>query len=215
MTKLIGILGGTFDPIHFGHLRPALDVMQATGLDQIRFLPNKTPPHRQQPWLDSNTRRQLVELAIAGTPEFLIDERELSRQGPSYMVDTLKELKAQFPDDSLCLIMGMDAFTGFVQWHQWQKIFELCHLIITSRPGQLMPNEGIPDFAEHQAMIQNRVSYDPKVLRQSQHGQILLQSVTLLDISATQIRQSLSSGKSIHYLLPDNVRKILEDKYAI
>ena len=213
--KLIGIFGGTFDPIHYGHLRPALDVMQASGLDQVRFLPNKSPPHRQQPWLDSDTRRQLVEMAIADMPNFILDDRELHRQGPSYMVDTLSELKEQFPDDTLCLIMGIDAFAGFTQWHRWQSILELCHLIITTRPGSVMPDEDGPDFAEHQALIQSRISRDPSVLMQSQHGQILLQSVTLLDISATQIRELLNSGKSTRFLLPDNVREILEDEYAI
>jgi len=213
--KLIGILGGTFDPIHYGHLRPALDVMQASGLDQVRFLPNKSPPHRQQPWLHSDVRRQLVELAIADMPEFVLDDRELHRQGPSYMVDTLSELKTQFPDDALCLIMGMDAFAGFTQWHRWQSIFEFCHLIITSRPGATMFDEGGTNFAEHQASIQERTGRDPSALMQSQHGQILLQSVTLLDISATEIRESLNSGKSIRYLLPDSVREKLEDEYAI
>ncbi len=210
MPKLIGIFGGTFDPIHYGHLRPALDVMQATGLDQVRFLPNKSPPHRQQPWLDSDTRQQLVELAIADMPDFVLDDRELHRQGPSFMADTLVELKEQFADDTLCLIMGMDAFAGFTQWHRWQSILKLCHLIITTRPGSAIFDETEPCFAEHPSLIQNRISRDPGVLMQSQYGKILLQSVTLLDISATEIRKLLSSGKSSRYLLPDNIRELLE-----
>lgn len=212
--KLIGILGGTFDPIHFGHLRPALDVMQDLGLSQVRFLPNNLPPHRQQPWLDSDTRRELVELAIADIPEFFLDDRELNRDGPSYMVDTLAELKSQFPEDALCLIMGMDAFQGFTQWRDWQTILKLCHLIVTTRPGAAMLDDGGPDFGEHQDMIQSHIVSDPASLTQRQSGQILLQSVTLLDISATQIRESLNSGKSIRYLLPDNVREQLEARYA-
>ena len=215
MSKLIGIFGGTFDPVHFGHLRPALDVLQNAELDQIRFLPNKTPPHRDQPWLSSAIRKQLVELAIADIPQFVLDERELKREGPSYMVDTLAELKQQFVDDSLCLIMGMDAFAGFTQWHQWQSILELCNLIIITRPGIAMFDQGGADFGEHQAMLKARVVSDVKALKQRQHGQILLQSTTLLDISATQIRDLLSSGKSIQYLLPENVREFLQKNYAI
>ena len=206
MTKQIGILGGTFDPIHYGHLRPALDVLQALDLEQVRFLPNKTPPHRQLPWLDAAMRRELVELAIADVPEFVFDDRELQREGPSYMVDTLADLHREYPDHGLCLIMGMDAFSGFTQWHRWQAILDLCHLVITTRPGVQ-----VPDFAEYQAEIEPRICKVPESLAQSPCGKILIQSVTLLDISATQIRESLNSGKSIRYLVPDNVREKLEN----
>jgi len=211
MPKLIGILGGTFDPIHYGHLKPAEDVLQNVVLHQIRFLPNKTPPHRDPPWLSSDVRRRLVAMAIADIPQFVLDDRELNREGPSYMVDTLTELKAEFADDTLCLIMGMDAFAGFTQWHQWQSIPGLCHLIITTRPGFTMLDS---DFGEHHTMLQDRITSDVNALQQRQHGQILLQSTTLLDISASQIRASLNSGKSIQNLLPENVREYLEQHYA-
>ena len=215
MPKLIGILGGTFDPIHYGHLKPALDVLKNVGLEQVRFLPNKTPPHREQPWLSSELRKQLVAMAIADIPQFVLDDRELHRDGPSYTVDTLRELKAQFADDTLCLIMGMDAFEGFTQWHQWPSILELCHLIITARPGVVMFNQGGVDFGEHQAMLKQRLVADADALKQRQHGQILLQSVSLLDISASQIRDSLGRGESIQGLLPENVREYLQQHYAI
>lgn len=215
MSRLIGILGGTFDPIHFGHLRPALDVLQNTGLDQVRFLPNKNPPHRDQPNLSSAVRKQLIAMAIKDIPQFVLDERELMRGGPSYMVDTLKELKRQFPDDILCLIMGMDAFIGFTQWYQWQSILDLCHMIITTRPGMPMFDQTESNFGEHYSMLEQRVVYQADALKQRQHGQILLQSTTLLDISASQIRELLNSGKSIQYLLPENVREYLQQHYAI
>jgi nicotinate-nucleotide adenylyltransferase len=215
MAKLIGILGGTFDPVHFGHLRPALEVLQNTGLQQIRFLPNKNPPHREPSWLSSAHRKQLVEMAIADIPQFVLDERELKRTGPSYMVDTLSSLRQQFADYNLCLIMGMDAFAGFTQWHQWSSILGLCHLIITSRPGASVFEQSSAHFGEHQAMLQQRVVVDADVLQQRQHGQILLQSVTQLDISASQIRALLNSGRSTQYLLPENVREFLQQHYAI
>lgn len=208
-------MGGTFDPIHFGHLRPALDVMQNIGLEQVRFLPNKVPPHRPQPWLSSDVRKQLVEMAIADVPQFVLDDRELKREGRSYMVDTLAELKLQFDDACLCLIMGMDAFAGFTQWHQWSSILELCHLIITTRPGVTMFNQDGADFGEHHSMLQQRIVNGVEGLQQRQNGQILLQSTTLLDISATQIREHLSRGESIQYLLPENVREYLQHHYAI
>lgn len=209
MAELIGILGGTFDPIHYGHLRPALEVMQVLGLKQVRFLPNKVPPHRTQPWLDAETRRELVAIAIADIPGFVLDDRELRREGPSYMVDTLEDLHRQFPADTLCLLMGMDAFSGFTRWHRWNAILDLCHLVIIARPGAEMP-----DFAEDRAVIEPCITHDIEDLSRSQHGQILLQSVTLQDISATEIRARLAVGQSIHDWLPEQVREKLE-YYAI
>lgn len=204
MARLMGILGGTFDPVHFGHLRPAYEVMQSLGMEQLRFLPNRLPPHRESPWLDTETRRQLVEIAISDVDGFVLDDRELKREGPSYMVDTLAELKNDFPDHSLCLIMGMDAFSGFTQWHRWRDILNLCHLVVTTRPGAVKPELG-PE-------IESRFCDQAKRLGESQQGQILLQSVTLLDISASQIRQSLISGSSIRYLVPESIRERLESR---
>lgn len=202
---MIGILGGTFDPVHFGHLRPALEIMQSLGLEQVRFIPNNLPPHRDQPWLDSALRRQLVELAIADVPQFVLDQRELQRLGPSYMVETLTDLGREFPEQGLCLILGMDAFAGFTSWHRWQDILQLCHLLVMTRPGYQLP-----DFAEHQSTIESRLLEQPEQLSPGQSGQILLQSVTLLDISASAIRNSLAAGQSVRYLVPEQVREILE-----
>jgi len=208
MTKLIGILGGTFDPIHFGHLRPALDIMQQAGLDEVRFIPNRTPPHREPPVLSNQQRAELVQLAINDTPGFVLDERELQREGPSYMVDTLQSLKGEFPDNTLCLIMGMDAFNELPQWHRWQAILELCHIIVSTRPGVKLA-----DFAS-QMPVSSCLSDEPQSLLQRPAGQILLQSVTQLDISASQIRSYLSCGQSTQYLLPETVRDKLEQAYA-
>jgi len=208
MGKLIGLFGGTFDPVHYGHLRPALDIMQSANLHEVRFIPNRVPPHRDSPVLSDQQRAELVQLAIADTPGFVLDQRELQREGPSFMVDTLMSLKQDFPESTLCLIMGMDAFDGLPQWHRWQEIFELCHLIVTSRPGS-----ELPDFAS-QTDMQKKISDDPKCLQERPVGQILLQSVTQLDISASLIRQHLSNRQSTQFLLPEAVREKLEQAYV-
>ena len=195
---MIGILGGTFDPVHFGHLRPALEVMQAVGLEQVRFLPNRIPPHRETPWLDVDKRLELLRTAIDDQPGFVLDRRELDRGGHSYMVDTLDSLRADFPAQAICLILGMDAFLGLKQWHQWQRLPDLCHILATTRPG-FDPDEGLM-----RELPFERVA-DVAGLSEVGHGRFLLQSVTQLDISASRIRELLAKGRSVRYLLPDEV----------
>ena len=174
-------------------------------MEQVRFLPNSIPPHREQPWLDVAIRRQLLEIALQEMPGFELDCRELEREGKSYMVDTLASLRADFPNHHLCLILGMDAFCGLHTWHQWQRILELCHIVVTGRPGFDWPTE--PAL---QALEACRSS-DAGELKRVEAGQILLQSITQLDISASEIRRQLQSGLDIRYLLPEVVRlKLLE-----
>lgn len=205
MLKLTGLFGGTFDPVHFGHLRPALEVKQALGLGRVVFLPNRSLPDRERPMLDAEQRKILLDLAIAPIPGFVMDTRELERESPSFMVDTLISLRKDLPDDSLCLILGMDAFSGLYQWHQWQKIPDLCHIIVTTRPGF-----GWPEAAEMKALESRRVQ-DVSALKAVKQGRILLQSVSQLDISSSYIRQQLQQGYDIRYLLPEDVcEKLLE-----
>ncbi len=204
MAELVGIMGGTFDPIHFGHLRSALELMQRLGLSQVRFIPNRIPPHRGQPLLDDVTRAELVQQAIMDIPQFVLDSRELKREGPSYMVDTLASLQQDLPHHRLCLIMGMDAYNGFQQWYRWEAILELCHLVVMTRPGASL----------QEAMQLPGITEDPAQLQQTSAGQILLQCVTPLDISASQIRQCLESGQSTRFLIPEAIREKLEAAYA-
>lgn len=193
---MIGIFGGTFDPVHYGHLKPAMEVKLALGLEQIRFLPNRVPPHRDPPWLSTEQRTRLLEIAIEPLPGFVLDSRELERPGKSYMVDTLTSLREDFPNHRLCLIMGMDAFSGLDQWYQWEKIPRLCHLVVTQRPGFDWPSN-----PELQALESNLV-VDPEALKKADAGGILLQSVSQLDISSSDIRQRLLSGQSVRDLVP-------------
>jgi len=195
---MIGVLGGTFDPVHFGHLRPALEVMQAIGLAQVRFMPNRIPPHRETPWLNVDNRLELLKTAISDQPGFELDQRELQREGHSYMVDTLESLRTDFPSHPVCLILGMDAFLGLKQWHQWQRIPELCHLVVTTRPGFEISEDFIQQLPA--TPVTNASG-----LFEVAAGRILLQSVTQLDISASHIRAMLAKGQSVRYLLPDEV----------
>jgi nicotinate-nucleotide adenylyltransferase len=198
---MIGILGGTFDPVHFGHLRPALEIRQALGLDHVRFIPNRVPPHRETPWLESAQRLALLRTAIDGEPGFVLDPRELERDGASYMVDTLDSLRADFPQQRLCLILGMDAFLGLGKWRQSQRLPELCHLIVACRPGFVWPDTHSQLLHELPAELATTAAE----LAAQAGGRILLQSVTQLDISSSYIRAELAQGRSVRYLMPDDV----------
>ena len=195
----IAILGGTFDPVHFGHIKPAMDVKLALGMEQVRFLPNRIPPHRDPPWLSPEQRKKLLQIAIKSLPGFELDTRELERTGKSYMVDTLASLREDFPGSALCLILGMDAFADLHQWYQWEKILTLCHLVVTKRPGF-----GWPENPELQGLMASVVA-DAEALKKADSGGILVQSVSQLDISSSDIRQRLQSGQSVRSLMPEEV----------
>jgi nicotinate-nucleotide adenylyltransferase len=201
---MIGILGGTFDPIHFGHLRTALDVMQGVGLAQVRFIPLHGAVHRDQPETPSSLRFEMVQAALRGQAGFIADDRELRRQGDSYTVDTLTSLQADFPGRTLCLLMGMDAFNGFAAWRQPDKILSLSHLIVMQRPGERV-SQG-QEIASLQAACQCQSTTE---LNAYNSGKILIQPVTQLDISATRIRSMIAAGQSPRYLLPSPVLDLI------
>jgi nicotinate-nucleotide adenylyltransferase len=203
---MIGILGGTFDPIHFGHLRTALDVMQGVGLEQIRFIPLHGAVHRDQPETPSSLRLLMVQAAIEDQPGFVADERELKRQGDSYSVDTLASLHEDFPGEIFCLLMGMDAFNGFASWRQPEKILSLSHLIVMQRPG-----EAVSQHREITALLAARQSRSAADLCAQTSGRILIHPVTQLDISSTRIRSMMAAGESPRYLLPEPVMDLIKE----
>ncbi|MES9833947.1 MAG: nicotinate-nucleotide adenylyltransferase [Candidatus Thiodiazotropha sp. L084R] len=203
---MIGIFGGTFDPIHYGHLRTALDVMQAVGLEQIRFIPLHGPVHRNPPQASPGVRLQMVEAAISGQDGFVADDRELKRAGPSYTVDTLLDLREAFPDQTLCLLMGMDAFSGFPNWYKPDEILELAHLIVMRRPGEDQLS------LASQNLLNKDQGPDISMVNQQSAGVILLQTVTQLDISSTRIRSMLSQGNLPRYLLPEAVLELVVEQ---
>lgn len=195
---MIGLFGGTFDPIHFGHLRPALEVMEALELEQIRWIPAHRPPHRGAPRLTATQRAEMVSMAIADQPGFVMDDCELQRNQPSYTVDTLSTMRARYGADTpLVLLVGSDAFAGLPGWDRWQQILELAHIVVMQRPGERINREKFPAefFA---ATIVDHAMELPGLAA----GKILEMQVTQLDISATDIRRRVKRGQSLHYLLP-------------
>ena len=206
---MIGIFGGTFDPVHFGHIKPVLNVKQALNLSQIRFIPNSVPPHREEPWLSTEQRLSLLQSALGEYADMVVDPRELDRGGPSYMIDTLRSLNSDYQDESICLVIGMDAFFGIAQWRQWKQLFELCHLVVTTRPGfdQALILEQVG--AENYPFLAEKMTQDIETLKQGNAGKILLHSVPLLDISSTEIRTRLLKGEDISQLMPDEAHQKL------
>lgn len=204
--KAIGILGGTFDPIHNGHLRTALEIQQTLQLAEVRLMPCFQPVHRAAPVATPHDRLTMVQAAIENEPTLKADDCEISRGAPSYMVDTLTHLRHRYPNTPLCLIMGMDTLLTFSTWRRYETILELVHLIIASRPLYQLPETGI--VAE---LVKKRIKNDPTTLHQALSGSIICVPVTPLEISATYIRQEIAAGKNPHYLLPENVQKYIKE----
>ena len=202
----VGVFGGTFDPIHYGHLRIAEELVEAAGLARLHLIPAGRPPHREVPAVTAAQRLQMVQLAVGPHPVFRVDDRELRRQGPCYTVDTLTELREEYgPRTPLLLLTGTDAFLGLNTWHRWRQLFELAHVVVAQRPGFAAGDwlGSMPD--ELRRYCQPRLVPDLAMLRQSPAGGVALLTVTQLEISATALRQMFGCGKSPRYLLPDGV----------
>jgi len=199
---MIGIYGGTFNPVHYGHLRTALEVKELFELDELRLIPCRLPPHRDQPDVSGEMRAEMLKIAVANSPGLQIDRRELERDGPSYMVDTLQSLRNQNPGTPLLLFIGADAFAGLERWHRWQALFDYAHVVVMTRPG--FSRQVLPEF------LQQRLIGDSGALRKQSAGCLFFQTVTLLDISATQIRQIIAAGRNPQYLLPDAVLAFIQ-----
>lgn len=198
---MIGILGGTFDPIHYGHLRLAEEVREALGLTQVRFIPAFQPPHREAPVASARHRLAMLHLAIQANGAFTVDTREYDRGGPSWMVDTCASLRDEFADRPLVLIMGMDAFNGFTRWRNWQGILARVHLAVASRPGARAEGEAAALLAERGSTVAE--------LERAPAGRIVEVPILALDISATRLRELAAQNHSTRYLLPEAVREYL------
>jgi nicotinate-nucleotide adenylyltransferase len=204
---MIGVLGGTFDPVHFGHLRPALEILQSIGLEEVRLIPSHEPPHRSQPQASPQQRLDMLQAAVADDPAFSVDTREYDRDGPSYTLDTLMSLQFDLPGKGLCLLIGMDAFRSFTSWHRWREIPDFCHIVVMSRAGVALPDQGeLADF-----IPMHRVK-DAGTLKTRAAGLLLFHPVSELEISGTRIRKLLATGKRADYLLPSSVLKVISEQ---
>jgi nicotinate-nucleotide adenylyltransferase len=202
--KPIGILGGTFDPVHHGHLRLALEVLEAADLDSVRLIPLYKPPHREPPVAPASLRQAMLEAAVEGETSLLVDDRELQRKGVSYTVDTLISLRQEFTDHPICLILGLDAFRTLPTWYRWEKLLDLAHIVVCHRPGiQLAADEPGAHLAKSHAA--DSTTY----LHALRAGRVLRQATPVLDISATRIRGSIATGHSVRYLLPEGVLALI------
>jgi len=201
-VQRIGLFGGTFDPVHFGHLRPAVELAETYTLDSLYLLPNHRPVHRGPARASTEHRIAMLELAIAGTERLTVDSREALRETPSYTFETLTELHAEQPEATVLFFMGLDAFAKYDTWHQWEEILELANLVIVKRPG-----------AQHSIFSANLLVRQQERLGGSisngQHGIIEECEVTQLSISSTDIRQRLSRELTVRFLLPDAVSEYI------
>jgi nicotinate-nucleotide adenylyltransferase len=205
-TAPLGILGGTFDPIHYGHLRLAEELAEALKLAEVRLIPAGTPPHRAAPPTAATHRLAMAVLAIVGNPHLAVDAREVRRSGPGYTYDTLAELRAEEgAQRPLVLLLGADAFLDLATWHRWHELFALAHIVIAHRPG--FPVETWPERMPQPLAreYEKRLMKQPLNVYMSPAGGIAALPIAALDISATMIRGALAEGYSPRYLLPETV----------
>ena len=200
----IGIFGGTFDPIHYGHLRSAFELLQALRLSEVRFVPSADPPHRKSTFAPAELRYRMVEVAVTGQPGFVVDDCEFRRDGPSYTIDTLTAVRAEHPDVSLCLITGMDAYLGLTSWHRWDEILDLAHIIVAHRPGWRLPDTG-----ELGELLAANGTSSVDDLHGFPNGRIYDHAVTQLEIASTEIRELIAEGRDPRFLMPDAVREVI------
>ncbi len=201
----IGVLGGTFDPIHHGHLRIALDASESLGLEQVRLIPLAQAVHREPPQASAKHRWAMLKAALAGRVDLVADDRELRRAGPSYTIDTLRSLRDDFPDRSLCLLLGDDAFAGFPAWREPSAILASANLAVLQRPRQAtQATQATPELDQ---LLQ---AHGTEQLDLGRTGQIVLCPVTQLDIASSDVRRRIANGQSADFLTPRGVIEWIE-----
>lgn len=193
----LALFGGTFDPVHYGHLRCADEARQKLNLNKLYLLPAGTPAHRAAPRASIEQRLAMLQLALLEFPFLSVDGRETRRDGPSYMVDTLQQLRTEFPHRPLILLIGQDAANFLHTWFNWEQLFRLAHIVILTRPGTKAKYEAAVD-----AQIQQRLSTGVQALVRTQAGTVLTLEVTAVDVSATEIKRIIHRGGLPNSMLP-------------
>lgn len=204
----LGVLGGTFDPIHIGHLRLAEEAREALGLGGVRLIPAGRPPHRGEPGSTADDRLAMARLAATDNPAFAVDDGEVRAPQKSYTVTTLERLRAELgPRRPLVLILGADAFAGLPTWHRWTELFALAHIAVANRPGHAPHGRRWPATLPPalDAACRDRRAADPAALRATPAGRVIPFDMTPLAISASLIRDLVRNGHSARYLLPESV----------
>lgn len=207
-TGPLGLLGGTFDPIHLGHLRLAEEAREVLGLARVRLIPAGRPPHRGEPGSTAGDRLAMARLAIAGNPALEVDDGEVRAQHKSYTVLTLERLRTELgAGRPLVLILGADAFEGLPTWHRWRELFDLAHVAVANRPGYAPHDRRWPATlpAELDEACRDRHTTDPALLRSAPAGRVIPFDMTPLAISASLVRDLVRTGASVRYLVPDSV----------
>lgn len=203
---LCAIYGGTFDPIHYGHLKSVEALARMVALHQVTIMPNNVPPHRPQPEACSEQRKKMVELAIKGHPLFRLDARELQRETPSYTVETLEQVRTECgARQPLAFIIGQDSLLSLQRWYRWESLLDLCHLLVCQRPGYPI----VMESEAQQQFLKNHSTTSVEALHSSPAGKIFLAQTPMYDISATTIRQRLKNNQSCDDLVPASVLEFI------
>lgn len=202
----IAMLGGTFDPIHLGHLRSAVELREVLGLDRVHLIPAHVPPHRGVPGVSGEQRLAMLEAGIGDTPGLVADDRELHRDGPSYSTDTLLSLRDTYGETArLVMAIGHDAFLKLATWHRPERLFDLAHVVVIERPDH---DESLSEALTE--LVGRREVFSPRTLLTEPAGGLLRLSLpSRMAISATGVRQRLADDRSVRYLLPEAVERYI------
>lgn len=198
---MLGIFGGTFDPVHFGHIKTALGLLEHFDFEQVRFVPCQRSPFKQRVYADARHRRQMLNLVVSSNDKLIVDDRELRHLGPCYTIDTLKELREEAESyKPLVLIMGMDAYSDFCRWRDYREILLLCNIMLLQRPGYVLAERGC-----EKELYERHIASDIMEISETLNGHIYLSDERKVDVSSTAIRQAVAAGRQPRYLLPGSV----------
>ncbi|WP_105169004.1 nicotinate-nucleotide adenylyltransferase [Pseudoalteromonas sp. T1lg23B] len=203
---MIALFGGTFDPIHLGHINMATQCITELSLDALHFLPCAVPVHKAQPGITDTHRLAMLSLATEGNSKFRIDHRELKRQGPSYSLLSLQECRAEQPNTPLVFLMGMDSFNSLPSWFKWQEIIELCHIVVYQRPGEIQSTA-----AELSDYLARSLTVDSRALHHQLGGLCYFLSGQKLDAASSEIRKRIKNRENTEHLLTDKVRNYINE----